>query len=231
MLDLTSIPPSQLQTAAFEPVRNLKTGESVQLLFAEQPDMTLQSLNLRLRNNLSWATEVTHDGAWLATVHRAEDVPPTDVIDALKRDHKRLDALFSRVIHLTDRGELLAASQDMAAFIDGLRRHMVVEHDMLVRAIRTPKDMNGVDPSAAMMAEHDEILAQSTMILSAFAEQDASIASVSPLLAILAGYLAKHEIREELTLLPVWQRALAHAPATAINNLFERVLTQLEMNN
>ncbi len=231
MLDLTSTSASQLQTAAFEPIRNLKRGEFMQLLFAAQPDMTLQSLNLRLRNNLSWQLQQNPDGNWLATVHRAEDVPPVDVNDALKRDHKRLDALFSRVIHLTDRGELQAASHDMAAFVSGLRRHMAVEHDMLVRAIRTQPNAAGVDPSQAMVAEHNEILTQSAMIEAAFAEPDASTASVSPLLAILAGYLSKHEMREELTLLPIWQRALAHAPAEAVASLFERVLIQLDMND
>lgn len=231
MLDLTSTSASQLQTAAFEPIRNLKRGASIQLLFAEQPDMTLRSLNLRLRNNLSWTLEQTPAGHWLANIHRAEDVPPTDVIDALKRDHKRLDALFSRVIHLTDRGELQAASADMAAFVSGLQRHMTVEHDLLVRAIRTQPNTAGVDPSQAMIAEHNEILGQSAMIETAFAETDASTASVSPLLAILAGYLSKHEMREELTLLPIWQRALAHAPVDAVASLFARVLTQLDMND
>ncbi|MDA8224542.1 MAG: hemerythrin domain-containing protein [Betaproteobacteria bacterium] len=227
--DLRATEASQLQGIVHETVRVLERDGVVRLRFAEDPELLLRSVNLRLRNNLSWQVRQELGAGWVAEVHRAEDVPPHDVLDALQRDHKRIDALFSRVIHLTDRNELVAAADYMEQFVVAIRRHLVVEHDMLARAIRTRADATGVDPSAAMIDEHREILAQSAMILAAFEETDASAASVSPLLAILAGYLSKHEVREEMTLFPIWQRALSHAPQPDRSALFERVLTQLEL--
>lgn len=225
--DLTDTPASQLQTAAFVLLQTLQRNHAVRFLFAEEPSMVLQSLNLRLRNNLSWSLLQTETGKWQALVQRAEEVPVKDTLDALRRDHKRIDALFSQVIHLTDQGEITEAELMMAEFLATLQRHLVVEHEMLVAAIRTPPNAMGIDPSAAMVSEHQQILQQSVMICAAFEETDACTRSVSPLLAILAGYLSKHEQREELTMLPIWSRALNHAPQAAQEALFQRVKQQL----
>ena len=225
--DLSLTPANQLQTAAFVVLQDLPRGTRARLWFTDEPTMVLNSLNLRLRNNLSWTLMRGDAGIWQAIVQRVEDVPPHDVLDALKRDHKRIDGLFSRVIHLTDRGALAEAAQVMREFVASLERHLEVEHGMLAQAIRTPPDGMGVDPSAAMISEHQEILSQSAMIVLGFEEHDATTASVSPLLAILAGYLSKHEQREELSLFPIWTRALANVPQPVQDALFTRVKTQL----
>lgn len=222
--DLTRTPASQLQTAVFYEIKDMGRGETATILFAEDPAITLHSLNLQLRNNLRWELREETGGRWRAVIHRAEDVPPVDVLDALKRDHKRLDAMFSRVIHLTDSGRLAEAHAVMRAFTEDLRRHLTVEHDLLARAIRTPPNAMGQDPNAAMMQEHNEILNQSVMIETSFEEEDASPASIGPLLAILAGYLSKHEQREEAALFPIWTGALNKAPEQARAALLARVL-------
>jgi exonuclease I len=85
----------------------------------------------------------------------------------------------------------------------------------------------GVDPTAAMMQEHNEILNQSIMIELSFDEEDATSSSVSPLLAILAGYLSKHEYREEATIFPIWIGAINKAPEVAKAALFQQVLATL----
>ncbi|BBP04832.1 hypothetical protein TPL01_12430 [Sulfuriferula plumbiphila] len=225
--DLTGHASSQLQTSVFYEIKDISRGETVTFLFAEDPAIILHSLNLQLRNNLRWEVSEEPGQRWRAVIHRAEDVPPVDVLDMLKRDHKRLDAMFSQVIHLTDNGQLEVAHALMRAFSDGLRKHLLVEHDMLARAIRTPPDAQGLDPSAAMVQEHNEILNQSVMIEASFEEQDASNTSVGPLLAILAGYLSKHEQREEATLFPVWTGALNKAPEQARTALFNKVMETL----
>jgi hemerythrin len=205
----------------------LTRGETATVLFAEDPAITLHSLNLQLRNNLRWEISRTEAGHWLTVIHRAEDVPPVDVFDSLKRDHKRLDAMFSQVIHLTDQNHLIEAHAIMRAFIEGLRKHFAVEHDILAKAIRTPPNAMGVDPTAAMMQEHNEILNQSIMIELSFDEEDATSTSVSPLLAILAGYLSKHEYREEATIFPIWIGAINKVPEAARAALFQQVLATL----
>ena len=225
--DLTATAPSHLQTAVFYEIKDMTRGETATVLFAEDPAITLHSLNLQLRNNLRWEISRTDAGHWLTVIHRAEDVPPVDVFDSLKRDHKRLDAMFSQVIHLTDQNHLIEAHAIMRAFIEGLRKHFAVEHDILAKAIRTPPNAMGVDPTAAMMQEHNEILNQSIMIELSFDEEDATASSVSPLLAILAGYLSKHEYREEATIFPIWIGAINKAPEAAKAALFQQVLAIL----
>ena len=170
--DLTATAPSHLQTAVFYEIKDMTRGETATVLFAEDPAITLHSLNLQLRNNLRWEISRTDAGHWLTVIHRAEDVPPVDVFDSLKRDHKRLDAMFSQVIHLTDQNHLIEAHAIMRAFIEGLRKHFAVEHDILAKAIRTPPNAMGVDPTAAMMQEHNEILNQSIMIELSFDEEE-----------------------------------------------------------
>jgi iron-sulfur cluster repair protein YtfE (RIC family) len=135
--------------------------------------------------------------------------------------------MFSQVIHLTDQNHLVEAHAIMRAFIEGLRKHFAVEHDILAKAIRTPPNAMGVDPTAAMMQEHNEILNQSIMIELSFDEEDATSTSVSPLLAILAGYLSKHEYREEATIFPIWIGAINKAPEAARAALFQQVLATL----
>ena len=226
--DLTQTAPSHLQTAVFYEIKDMPRGETAMILFAEDPAIVLHSLNLQLRNNLRWEISRTEAGQWLTVIHRAEDVPPVDVLDALKRDHKRLDAMFSQVIHLTDQNHLVQAHAIMQAFVEGLRRHLVVEHDILAKAIRTPPNAMGQDPTAAMMQEHNEILNQSVMIELSFEETDATPASISPLLAILAGYLSKHEYREEASLFPIWTGAINKAPEAARSALFAQVMATLD---
>lgn len=225
--DLTKTAASHLQTAAFYEIKDMPRGTATRLLFADDPAIVLHSLNLQLRNNLRWETSRTAAGHWLAVIHRAEDVPAADVLDALKRDHKRLDAMFSRIIHLTDRNHLVEAQTLMGAFTDALTRHLAVEHDILGKAIRTPPNAAGLDPTAAMISEHNEILAQSAMIATSYEEDDATANSISPLLAILAGYLSKHEQREELSLFPIWTGAIKHASEAARTDLFARTMAIL----
>ncbi len=226
--DLTNTAASHLQTALFYEIKDMPRGTTASVLFAGDPTMVLRSLNLQLRNNLRWDLSRTMAGNWHAVIHRAEDVPPGDVLDALRRDHKRLDAMFSSIIHLTDRGQLVEARSVMQAFVAGLQCHLAVEHDLLGRAIRTVPNASGVDPTAAMVSEHGEIMTQSAMIAAAFEEPDADTSSISPLLAILAGYLSKHEQREELSLFPIWSSAIGHAPEVARADLFARAMAMLE---
>lgn len=222
-LDLTAMAASRLAAALYQGLKDLPPGQAATVHCAENPELPLRSVNLQLRDGLRWEL-AEENGAWTARVHRTEDVPPRDVPDALLRDHRRLDGLFAQAIHLTDAGRLDAARASLAAFIEGLGKHFAVENDMLAAAIPTPPNALGENPAADMLQEHREILDQARMIEAAFEERDCSPASVGPLLAILAGYLSKHEQREEGRLFPIWQGALARAPEQARRMLLKRVL-------
>lgn len=222
-LDLTALVAARLAAALHERLKDLAPGETAVVRCAEDPELALRSVNLLLRDALRWEV-AAQPGAWLARVRRTEDVPPRDVLDALRRDHRRLDRLYAQTIHHTDAGRLDAARASLAAFLVGLDKHFRVEHDLLAAAIPMPPDARGESPSADMLQEHGEILAQARMIEATFAEADCSAASVGPLLAILAGYLSKHEQREEEGLYPLWQGALARAPEAARAALLQRTL-------
>ena len=221
-VDLTAESSSQLQTAAFYQVKDLPRGHSLTLLTAQDPALTMHSLNLQLRNNLRWKIS-QEQGRWRVLVQRAEDVEASDVLDLLKRDHKRLDELFGHVIHATDLSDMAAAARYVSEFSEGMRRHLQVEKNLLAHAITAPRDPQGNDPTSAMLQEHEEILSQTLMIESCFEEKlPPNSGDVAPLLAILAGYLSKHEAREENLLFPHWQAALKKAPIEAQQNLLKR---------
>ena len=221
-IDLTAESSSQLQTAAFYQVKDLARGHSLTLLTAQDPALTMHSLNLQLRNNLRWKISREQD-RWCVLVQRAEDVEASDVLDLLKRDHKRLDELFSHVIHATDLSDMTAATRYVGEFSKGMRLHLEVEKNLLAQAITAPRDPHGNDPTSAMLQEHEDILIQTLTIISCFEEKlTPNPGDVAPLLAILAGYLSKHEAREETLLFPLWQAALKKAPIEAQQNLLKR---------
>lgn len=222
-LDLTALAGSRLAAALYEGLKDLTHGQEALVYCADNPELALKSVNLQLRDGLRWQLE-PQGGRWIARVRRTEDVPPRDVLDALLRDHRRLDALFAQAIHLTDEGQLDAAEASLAAFIAGIDKHFRVENDLLAVAIAAPPHSSGTNPAAEMVQEHGEIRDQAHLIAASFAEPDRDADGIAALLAILAGYLAKHEQREEERVFPLWQGALTHAPERARHDLFRRVL-------
>ena len=222
-LDLTALAGSRLAAALYDGLRSLAPGAEAVVRCAEDPELPLRSVNLQLRDALRWQLEA-QNGAWIARVRRTEDVPPHDVLDALLRDHRRLDKLFAQAIHFTDEGRLEAAEANLAAFVEGIEKHFRVEHDLLAAAIPAPPHALGADPAAEMVLEHGEIRDQARMIAASFAEADRDANGIAALLAILAGYLAKHEQREEERVFPLWRGALARAPEEARQALFRRAL-------
>ena len=226
-VDLSPLPPSQVQTAVYYEVRDLARGQARAFIFSVEPAMLLDSVNLQMRGRLRWEITALPPDRWRAMVRRVEDVPVADVMDALRRDHQRLDELFSRALHLSDAGRVAEAEPVVRAFVAALERHLGVESELLARAIRVPPDASGQDPTAVMLAQHDQILREARAIAATFTEGVTEAAEVSPLFAILAGTLAKHEVREEASLFPHWGAALRGAPAAVQADLLRRVSAAL----
>ena len=222
-LDLTALTDSRLAAAVYEALKDLPPGEEARVHCSDNPELALKSVNLQLRDGLRWQLE-TQDAVWTVRVRRTEDVAPRDVPDALLRDHRRLDKLFAQAIHLTDAGRLDAAEASLAAFVAGIDKHFRVENDVLAAAIPAPPRAAGANPVAEMVREHGEILDQARMIAAGFAEEERDADTLGALLAILAGYLAKHEQREEAQVFPLWQGALARASERDREALLKRVL-------
>lgn len=224
IIDLRDEVPSRVQTAAFYQVRTLRRGERMALLTAREPMLMMQSLSLQLRDSLSWTIAPDSKGGWRVEVRHRDDVAAGGIVDALTRDHKRLDELFGRALNFANAGNAREAAPLLAEFAAGLRRHIQVENEILAPVFNAPRAPFGDDPTSTMLREHDEILAQLALIEACFEGSDTPLlAEVSPFLAILSGTLAKHEYREENNLFPGWNMAFLKAPAEAGEAVFDRV--------
>ena len=223
LLDLTGNPSSMLQSAAYHELKSLARGTTITLLTAQDPAMMMQTVNLHLRDNLSWT--ITAEGAerWRTRVTHREDVAASDVIDLLTRDHKRLDDIFARALHAVNAGNVADAAPLMQVFSEGLKRHMDVENNVLALSFSAPRDQFGGDPTSTMLREHEEILMHAAVIEAYFEDGLPDAKEVSAFFAILSGTLAKHEFREESLLFPHWSAAIHRASAIAQLELFNKV--------
>ncbi|TCV90850.1 hemerythrin domain-containing protein [Sulfurirhabdus autotrophica] len=223
MLDLTGEASSQLQSAAYHELKDLVRGEIVTMLTKQEPTMLMNTINLHLRDNLSWEIQQEAVDLWRVVIRHREDAPATDVIDLLTRDHKRLDDLFARSLHHINAGEVAEAAPLIKEFIVGLKKHMDVENNILTLSFAAPRDPFGGDPTSTMLREHDEILGQAAVIESYFEDGLPDAKEVAAFFAIMSGTLAKHEYREESLLFPHWKAAIFRVPAEMQSALFKRV--------
>jgi uncharacterized protein (DUF2249 family) len=216
-VDLRSEAPGRVQSAAFYAVKQLAPGEVVVLLTARDPTLMMTSLDLQLRHNLSWRIAEA-DGRWRVEVRHRDDAPPSDALDVLERDHKRLDGLLVQSMRQLDRNDA-AAARSLRAFAAALRRHIGVEDGLLGPALGATGD----GPLAIMAREHGEILGQLAVVEECLATADPDAGEASAFMAILSGTLAKHEHREESNLFPLWRARLARVPEIRRLELMEQV--------
>jgi hypothetical protein len=225
-VDLRQETDSRLALAALAAVRELRPGRALRLLTREDPALLLRSLNLQLRDALAWGSDLRADG-WEATVRLALDTPVQDALDALTRDHRRLDELLGRVLRRLNAGDAAGARSLLDAFAAGLRRHVEAEN-LIVAPELGPQP--AVEPLEVMLHEHDELLLQLEEVEKCFAEASPAVPEaweVEPFVAILSGTLAKHEHREEANLFPIWAARLARRPAAEREALRQRVSAAL----
>lgn len=208
-LDLRGTAPSRVQTAAFSAVRDLARGGAVILLTAESPGLLMESLNLQLRDLLAWETQVA-EGGFRTRVVRRDETEPTDVIDLLTRDHRRLDERLAIALRRVNAGDVAAARRLIDEFATGLRRHLDAEDALLAKRLPQPAGAAGESPVAIMLREHAEIRAQLAEVEAGFGAAEAPEPwEVEPFVAILSGTIAKHEHREETNLFPHWRAEFA----------------------
>jgi uncharacterized protein (DUF2249 family) len=226
-LDLRDTAPSRVQTTAFYAVRDLARGHAVVLLTAEDPGLLMESLNLQLRGLLAWATQATAD-TWRTRVVLREETEPTDAIDLLARDHRRLDERLAIALRRVNAGDMAEAKRLVAEFATGLRCHLDAEDALLARRLPEPAGADGESHVAIMLREHAEIRDQLAEVEAGFGAESAPEPwEVEPFIAILSGTLAKHEHREESNLFPHWRAALARADAREQADLLSQVRTIL----
>jgi len=227
-LDLRVEADSRLALAALGALRELRPGHELRLITREDPTLLLESLNLQLRDALRWDLGAS-GGHWEACVRLAQDAAPRDVLDTLRRDHRRLDELLAKALRRLNAGDVAGARPLLETFAAGLRRHARAENELLAPALG-PRP--AVEPLEIMLREHDELLVQLDAVEVCFAEAPAGQAPVAweiePFVAILSGTLAKHEYREESQLFPLWLAALLRRPQGEGESLHRAVRALLQ---
>ena len=226
-VDLRQETDSRLALAALAALRELRPGRALRLLTREDPALLLRSLNLQLREALAWGSDLRADG-WEATVRLALDTPVQDALDALRRDHRRLDELLGRVLRRLNAGDAAGARPMLEDFAAGLRRHVEAENLIMAPELGPQP---ALEPLEVMLHEHDQLLQQLDEVETCFTEAPAGAVleawEVEPFVAILSGTLAKHEHREEGNLFPLWAARLALRPAQEREDLQRRVCAAL----
>jgi uncharacterized protein (DUF2249 family)/iron-sulfur cluster repair protein YtfE (RIC family) len=226
-LDLRREADSRLALAAVTAIRELRPGAALRLLTREDPTLLLQSLNLQFRDALAWDVGARGEH-WEADVRLALDAAPRDVLDALRRDHHRLDELLAKALRRLNAGDVRGARPLLAVFGAGLRRHAHAENEILAPALGPEP---AVQPLEIMLREHQELLVQLDAVEHSFADVPADTApeawEIEPFVAILSGTLAKHEHREESHLFPLWAARLARHTQQERDALHEAVRASL----
>jgi len=211
-LDLRAETDSRLALAALGALRELRPGSELRLITREDPTLLLESLNLQLRDALRWELGAS-GGHWEASVRLTGDAAPRDVLDTLRRDHRRLDELLAKALRRLNAGDVAGARPLLDTFAAGLRRHARAENELLAPALG-PRP--AVEPLEIMLREHDELLVQLDAVERCFTEaatgQSPEAWEIEPFVAILSGTLAKHEYREESQLFPLWAARLLRRP-------------------
>jgi uncharacterized protein (DUF2249 family) len=210
-LDLRGLA-SHARTRAYYTLRELAPGQVCEVLLDQDPGMIMEAVGLQLRHGLHWQVESSGPPLWRVSVRRREDVEPADLVDLLMRDHLRMDRVFADALHKANAGDLAGAEAGFRVFMEGLRRHVRVENELIVPLLDLPRDPSGQDPTSVMLHEHDQILEQTALLERQFEEGVDAAWEVAPFFALISGAMAKHEGREESNLFPHWSRALRALP-------------------
>jgi len=223
--DLRGERSADLTGAALEQVRQVRPGVAVTLLLSSDPGLLMASLNLQLRENLSWDSVEADDG-WRVTVRHRTDAAPADVLALLAADHKRIDGLLARALSLLNRGDAAGALPLLREFTAGLKRHVAFEDGELAASLGAAQAAADTPP-AVMLREHREIAQQLSLVEEVLAAEPVDGAELAVYCAILSGTLAKHEYREEHNLFPLWRAALLRRAAGERAALIERAAAAL----
>ncbi len=127
-------------------------------------------------------------------------------------DHDRLDALFQKFQQLK-RSDFAQAKANFREFLQGLKRHIVWEEEILFPVFEQKTGMRDVGPTAVMRMEHRMIHEALDEIHAKVRVQDpASDEAEQRLLSVLS----QHNLKEENILYPTIDRLVSDAERDAV---------------
>ncbi len=139
---------------------------------------------------------------------------PTCVTEYLSEDHRRLDAILSEALLLTEQPATVAdAARRFGQFRSGLLRHIEIEEQILFPAFEEATGMSGGGPTMVMRMEHKSIRELLDRIDGALARGEGSEASwgIEELVDLMGG----HNGKEEHVLYPMSDEIAGDADARA----------------
>ncbi len=138
-------------------------------------------------------------------------MPEASLTDLLAAEHHRLEALWH---HACTASGNAAIDPTLAAFDDGLRRHIRDEEEVLFPAFeeRTGMGPQG-GPTAVMRLEHRQL---ETLLTDLTGPSEGAHETPAQASAALSRLLADHDAKEEGMLYPMMDRAFKAADKTAL---------------
>ena len=200
----------QPRLAAYDTVRRHQGEGPLELIFGEEPSLTMQAVALMMRHAVHWAITDSGDGVWRVRVTDREQAEPASVTELLTWEHDRLDKLFGHALRTANEGDLATTASLIEDFDIAQCRHLYAENDVLTPRYGTEDASDGSNPTQDMLDDHERILGELRQIQEMLELGDASMAA--PLIAMTSGSLAKHEGREENQLFPRWHARLQQDP-------------------
>lgn len=130
----------------------------------------------------------------------------TLVAEYLQQDHRRLDGLLDEAIALVRGGDFARARGFFKEFVDGLRRHIRMEEEVLFPAFEQATGMHGFGPTQVMRLEHLEITAILDALARSLEVEDGK--DFDERVGRLHVVLGDHNRKEELVVYPQTDQSL-----------------------
>lgn len=213
-LDLRGVPSRDARSAAFERLCGLSLGQSVEIILDHPQGLLLQMLNRQMRGRICW--NIFSGSPWRVVLWHRDGGPATTISAVLGRDHEQLDRALAHTLVAFQGIVGPEAEAILSGYLAVLTRHIAAENALA--AWLPVAAIQGHDPVADMITEHETILADIDRITSL---QDEPPAMRAPFLALLSGSLAKHEGKEEQFLFPVWDLMLTRLSREQCDSLMQ----------
>jgi hemerythrin-like domain-containing protein len=144
---------------------------------------------------------------------RTEEISFNDVSAYFAWDHDRLDGILEDTDRMVADGELERADHTFAEFVDGLRRHIRLEEDVIFPIFSQRSGVAG-GPIQVMRVEHAQVLRTLEDMRQALDRQDAARYRAGR--AELGEVLPAHNAKEERVLYPLIDSLLQDGEAAVL---------------
>lgn len=204
-LDVRSVPPPRRHPEIFGAFDALSAGESFVLVNDHNPKPLLYQFQAERSGHFEWSVLEQGPVRFRVEIRRRSGEGPRGLSEYLEADHRRLDAIVSRVQASLQAGSLGEAAEAFAEFSCGLGRHIDVEEKVLFPAFEQMTGMTNAGPTFVMRGEHVELRQLMSDVTRTIGAAD--VAGAGKAIERLVEALGVHNVKEERVLYPAADRA------------------------